>query len=237
CLLLSAAAFSYLWGHRYDASRRCLTAAFELAQRHVIPAGEARAIAMRGFYAAVHDSDIAAYVRDSESALAICARQRAEPVEALARFQLMQVAEWTGAYGRAMALGEEALALGRRLRLPEIIIFVTWFLGKARCCLGDYGAAIAQFEAAYDLCDRIGDRAWKSRLLNSLGWGFAEIGALDRAQFFNERGAALAREIGDPEILANADINLAGNHLAQGNLDRALSYLEPIEAALARPGD
>ena len=236
-LLLSAASFSHFWAHRYEPSRRCLEAAFELARRHPIPAAEARALAMRGFYRGVHDADLDGYERNSEEALAMCVRHRAEPVEALVRFQMMQAAEWTGGYARAVSLGEEALALARRLRLPEIIIFVTWFLGKARCCLGNYGAAIAQLEAAYELCDRLGDRAWKSRMLNTLGWCFAEIGAVDRAQVNNERGAALAREIGDPEILANADINLAGNHLARGNIERALSHLEPIEAALARDAD
>ena len=47
----------------------------------------------------------------------------------------------------------------------------------------------------------------------------------------------MAREIGDPEILANADINLAANHHALGDLERARRHLEPIEATLARPGD
>ena len=92
---------------------------------------------------------------------------------------------------------------------PDVIIFATWFLGKARCCIGDYGGALALLEDAYELCDRIGDRAWKSRLLNTLGWCFAEIGGVERAREYNERAAVLAREIGDPEILANADINLA----------------------------
>ncbi len=237
CLLLSAASYSHIWAHRYEPTLRCLDAAHDLSRRHSIPVGQARALLMQGFYRGVHDSDLDSYERCSEEALAICARHRAEPVEALAGFQLMQVAEWTGAYARAASLGEKTLALVRRLRMPELMIFVAWFLGKARCCLGDYGAAITELEAAYELCDRIGDRVWKSRLLNTLGWCFAEIGAIDRARLSNERAGALAREIGDPEILANADINLAGNHLAQGHIDRALSHLEPIEAALARPGD
>jgi tetratricopeptide (TPR) repeat protein len=74
-------------------------------------------------------------------------------------------------------------------------------------------------------------------MLNTLGWCFAEVGWADRARDYNERAAALAREIGDPEILANADINLAINHLALGDPDRALALIEPLEATLARPGD
>ncbi len=43
----------------------------------------------------------------------------------------------------------------------------------------------------------------------------------------------LAREIGDPEILANADINLALNHLALGDPEQAAAHLVPIEEALS----
>jgi len=39
------------------------------------------------------------------------------------------------------------------------------------------------------------------------------------------------------EILANADINLATNHLALGDVDSARALIEPLEAALAQPGD
>jgi tetratricopeptide (TPR) repeat protein len=145
--------------------------------------------------------------------------------------------EWRGQYPATIAHAEHAIAIGRRLRIPDLIILPTWFLGKARACTGDYGGAIALLEEAYALCDRIGDRAWKSRLLNTLGWCFAEIGSVERARDYNERAAALARTIGDPEILANADINLARNHLALGDRGRAAAYLEPIEATLAHPGD
>jgi len=99
------------------------------------------------------------------------------------------------------------------------------------------GGAIGLLEEAYLLCDRIGDRAWKSRMLNTLGWCYGEIGSVEQARDYNQRAAALARTIGDPEILANADINLASNHLALGAVERAVDVLEPIAAALARPGD
>ena len=116
----------------------------------------------------------------ASAALAICARHPHEGVEAFARFLLVQVAEWTGATLKRDERAAIALALGRKLRLPDIIIFSAWFLGKARCCTGDYGGAITLLDEAYELCDRIGDRAWKSRMLNTLGWCFAEIGAMQR---------------------------------------------------------
>jgi len=236
-LLLANAGFSHMWAHRYDSSRRCVDEALAVADAANAPAGTAMATAVRGFYAAVHDADVDRLERNVDQALAICARHPDDAVEAFARYASVMTAEWTGAYDQALKRAEPAIALGRALRRPELIILSTWFLGKARCCLGDYGGALTLLEDAYALCDRIGDRAWKSRLLNTLGWCFAELGSVERAREYNERAAALAREIGDPEILANADINLALDHFALGDTARALALLEPLEAALARPGD
>jgi tetratricopeptide (TPR) repeat protein len=146
-------------------------------------------------------------------------------------------AEWPGDYRRAIAMSEESVAAGRRLRLPHLVVWPEWFLGKAYCCLGDYGRAIDRLTDGADVCRRIGDRAWTSRLLNTLGWCHAEIGAVERAREFNERAAAIAHAVGDPEIVSNSDINLAGNWLALGDPERAHAYLEPIRAAVDTPGD
>ena len=224
------AAFSHIWAHHYEPGLRAVAAAREIAAGHDATAAEAMVLAVTGFYRCVCEADLEGHRRHLEEALALCIRHGHEGVEAFVRFQLVQSAEWRGNYDDAIALAERAMALGRRLRLPEVLIFSTWFVGKARCCTGDFGGAIVLLDEAYRLCDRIGDRAWKSRLLNTLGWCFGEIGSHERASEYNAMAAALAREIGDPEILANAAINLAGDHLALGDAARASAYLEPIEA-------
>ena len=99
--------------------------------------------------------------------------------------------------------------------------------------LGEYGRAISELRAALELCERIGDRAWK-RVLNTLGWCFAEFGSRQRAQAYNAEAAAIAHEIGDPEIIANAEINLAANLIELGDTDRASAYLAPILAGEGR---
>src|SRR5262249_5197191 len=135
------------------------------------------------------------------------------------------------------ALSEEVIAAGRRLRLAHLVVWPSWFLGKALCCLGRYGPAIEALTEAAEICERIRDRGWKSRLLNTPGWGLAELGSHERAGDHNMRAAALAHEVGDAEIIGNSEINLATNHLALGQVDAAARYLEPIVQALARPGD
>jgi tetratricopeptide (TPR) repeat protein len=195
------------------------------------------ATVVRAFYRGIHDADLDAYEQGSRHALTICARQPHASIEALARFQLAQIAEWTGAYREAIDLAEQVVVMGRALRQPDLIVFPTWFLGKARCCIGDFGGALTQLDEAYQLCDRIGDRAWKSRLLNTIGWCLAEMGSIDRALQYNERAAALARELGDPEILANANVNLAMNALALAQPDVARARLDPVEEMLATSSD
>lgn len=234
-LHIAAAGYSYFWGHRYAEGRRCNDAALALARRDGFAAGEAFATTLHGFYDGVEHGDLDTYEAESRTALATCDRHPNPLVEAYASFHLMEAGEWVGDYPGAIAHAERALALGRSLRRPEVLIFCNWFLGKARCCLGDLGGALALLEDAYHLCDRIGDRAWKSRMLNTLGWCFAEMRSVERAREHNEAGAVLAREIGDPEILANADVNLALNHLALGEWSRADAIVARLEAVVARP--
>ncbi len=233
--LLCAAGYSYFWGHRYDEATRCLDAATALAAD--APVARARVQVARSFGRVVHGADVGELQRDGRAALEVCVRYGDREAEAFVSVHLFQAAEWESRFSAVLPAAERAIALGRELRTPEHVVFATWFLGKARCCTGDFGGALALLLEACDLCERIGDRAWRSRILNTLGWCYAEIGAVDRAREHNQRAHALAREIGDPEILANAAINLAFNHLALGQRDEALEHLEPIEAALSRAGD
>ncbi len=236
-LLTSAAGFSYFWAHHYDVARRCTDDAFAGSRREGIPAAEAMALTVKAFRRGVYDGRLDDCKGLSRQALAICERHPYERTEALATFNLVLVAEWTGDYAGAIERAAHGIAMGRKLRLPEVIIFCTWFLGKARCCTGDFGGAIALLDEAHDLCDRIGDRAWKSRMLNTLGWVYAEAEAQQHAQLYNERAATLAREIGDPEILSNANINLSLNYLALGEVARASDWLAPVEAIVEAGGD
>lgn len=70
-----------------------------------------------------------------------------------------------------------------------------------------------------------------------MGWCFAEIGSIERARQCNEHAVALARELGDPEILINANVNLAMNALALSGPDQARAQLDPVEEILAASTD
>jgi len=236
-LSLASAGYSHFWAHAYADAMRCNAAALALSRQGGLPAGAALAIAFDAFFRVVRVGNLREYAASTEAALEVCRRHPDALAEAHGSLQMAQMGEWSGDYAAAIPHAERCVTLSRALRRPELLVLGSWFLGKARCCAGDVGGALTLLNDAYDLCDRIGDRAWKSRLLNTLGWCYAEIGDVERARQHNDAAALLARQIGDPEILANADINLALNHLASGETARADALLAPLEAALASDGD
>jgi len=76
----------------------------------------------------------------------------------------------------------------------------------------------------------------KARLLNTIGWSYAELGCHSHAIEHNRMGTEIAREMvqlglvaGAPELYANAAINLAGNLTALGELDAAAEQLAAIQ--------
>jgi class 3 adenylate cyclase/tetratricopeptide (TPR) repeat protein len=234
---LTRASHSYAWAHAYEKAHTLAAEALALAREHGLHAAQAAALATQGFFAGVERGDLDEDERLLGEAERLAERTGNEEVIGLTRVFLGMIAEWCGDYRRGIAACDDAVAIGRRLRLPHLVIWPTWFRGKALACLGEYGRTIADLQETVELCDRIGDRAWKTRVLNTLGWCFAEFGAHERARASNEQAAAIARDLGDPEIVTNAEVNLALNHLALGNLERALGVLGPLDEALQRPGD
>jgi DNA-binding NtrC family response regulator/tetratricopeptide (TPR) repeat protein len=234
---LGHACLGHFWAHHYAEAAQAGGETLRLGRECGSAAAEATGIVLDGMARGIHGADVAGMERSADEALAVLARAPSETAEGMARYSLMMTAEWTGRYERAIELAARVVDIGTRHGLLHMVIWPLWFEGKARCCLGEYGAALEKLQAGYDFCDRIGDRAWKSRMLNTLGWCLAEIGSHERAREANLRASALAHEIGDPEIVANSEINLALNALALGDPGRAEAHLAPIEETLSRPGD
>ncbi|HME73280.1 MAG TPA: AAA family ATPase [Myxococcota bacterium] len=224
---LALSGHSDTWGHRYASALTSLGAALVLARRDGIRGVEALALALEGFQFSVL-GEIDGYEEHTLRALAIAREAGSEEAAALANFMLCEVAEWTGNYQRSIAFGTEAIEAARRLRLAHVLVWSTWFVGKAACCLGDYGRALNWLGEAHVITERIGDRAWRTRLLNTLGWCYTELGDDARAREYNGRACVLAREIGDPELIVNGEINLAINDLTLGEHGRAADALEKL---------
>jgi tetratricopeptide (TPR) repeat protein len=74
----------------------------------------------------------------------------------------------------------------------------------------------------------MGDEIWRHRLLNTLGWLASECGDLERAIDLNRQTAEMARKWGDPETIANAELNLADVFLVQGDFTLTQEFLDGV---------
>jgi class 3 adenylate cyclase/tetratricopeptide (TPR) repeat protein len=240
---LARAAFSYVWAHDYEALADTGREAITLAREHDAPAAEC-------MVRVAHDlGDIACTGprgRTDVGAETLKLAERTGDAEAIiyASSQRALYLEGGGAYREAISLSERALELARGQRMSLLTIYPHWALGLSLACVGAYGRALEVLQRALDHCERAGERALKARLLNSLGWCYAEFNCHEVAAEYNRRGEELGREMveldlvaGAPELHANAAINLANNFTALGEVERARDTLEPIQAALDEPGD
>jgi tetratricopeptide (TPR) repeat protein len=93
---------------------------------------------------------------------------------------------------------------------------------------GDYDGAFAMFTEGLSLAERVGDEAIHHRLLNCLGWLYADLGDLDHAEELNAMSAAIGRRRADPGTQPNAELNLAEIFRARGDLERAQDQYDEV---------
>jgi class 3 adenylate cyclase len=227
----------FIWGNRYDAGARTLEEAVHLARRHRLRGIEGLALAQQAFQGVVTTGDIPRFAPLLENAMRAATEAGSEEALAVARTYLYETLEWRGRYREAIPICEAVETAGRRLGLAHLVIWAQWFHAKAASCLGDYGHSLAMLGACLDLCERIGDRAWRTRMLNTTGWVLAEIGAEVESRAHNEAATRLAYELGHEELIANSETNLALNHLVAGRVDEAVGIVERLQARLAGPSD
>ena len=239
---LGRAAWSFHWAHDYLRDSETLEEAFVFSREHHLGLGESLALLVKGFRAGTLEGDLAGFERLAEAG----GRLRGDSDELLAFTRLMEgyLAEWRGDYPRAIATLGEAVEVARRIRLPAYLAPAIWFHGKAMCAHGQYSAGIAKLAEGLELSERIGDRAHRTRILNTLGWCYSEFGAHERAVEYNEQSVELAAEMvelklvpGAPELYGNASINLACNRIALADLDGAEEILTPIREEIGKSED
>jgi class 3 adenylate cyclase/tetratricopeptide (TPR) repeat protein len=240
-LNLGRAAHSFFWGHLYPELDAAIEEGERFSSAHGLREGLAFSKMMRAFRGAVF-GELDEHVR-LLSEVERTGVTHPEVVIVL-RYLRGQQAEWYGDYRAASAAQAEGIEIARKHRLPGLLVPSLWSRAKAMCCLGEYGEALRLIREAYELAERIGDRHQRTRMLNTLGWVYAELGAYEQAADSNRRSVELADELlalgfvaGTPEIHSNASINLAGNLIALGDLEGAEQALGPVREDLQGPGD
>jgi len=148
--------------------------------------------------------------------------------EGLNTFMLGLVYNWKGEYEPAHQLGDRGVAIGRDDNILLVWIMNLWERGITRCGQGAYQGAFSDLETALNFSNRLGDKVWKSRILNTLGWLYSELYNVESAILYNHDGLQSAWKLRDPEIIRNAAINLGDCYLLKEDLSTAASFLQMV---------
>jgi tetratricopeptide (TPR) repeat protein len=149
---------------------------------------------------------------------------------------LGQLYNWQGEYEQGLQLLEQGFTIGHAQDLQLIVLHILWHRGLAHSGKGEYAAALAALHDALTLSDRLGDKVFKCRSLNTLGWVHGELYNLEEAIRYNREGVEASYKVGDPEIIRNAEINLGDDYLLVGDLEQAQRYLEKVYADTQQRG-
>jgi len=142
---------------------------------------------------------------------------------------------WAGDYDPAARLQDEGQLLARESGLLFPLLFSCFLRGLTLTGKGDYDEALASFTEGLSLAKRVGDEAIHHRLLNCLGWLFADLGDLGQAEELNATSARIGRRRTDPGTQPNAELNLAEIARANGDLSRAQEWYDEVFRYWANP--
>jgi tetratricopeptide (TPR) repeat protein len=100
---------------------------------------------------------------------------------------------------------------------------------------GDYDRAFAIFTDGLAFAKKVGDEVYHLRIMNFLGWLYLEYGDFDLVVDVNRQPAQGARLRGDPETIANAELNLGDALMARGELSAAGEILGGVNRLAQLP--
>jgi tetratricopeptide (TPR) repeat protein len=142
---------------------------------------------------------------------------------------------WGGEYTEALRHLSEGVRLASEQNLPVQLLQCLWVKGLALVGGGDYDEARLALEESLTFSEKVGDEIWGLRILNSLGWLYSECGDLERALDHNRKAVAGARKRGDPETIANSELNLGDILLTQGDLGLAEELFDGVYSLVRNP--
>jgi class 3 adenylate cyclase/tetratricopeptide (TPR) repeat protein len=148
---------------------------------------------------------------------------------------ISNIENFQGIYASASARANECIEMARAHNLLFALLDGLFSLGLPLTGKGDYDQALAAFTEGLALAEKTGDEMYRNRYLNSLGWLHAECGNFDDAIELNDRGLTKSRERGDPETIANCELNLGDAYRARGDLGLSREYFESTYRLARKP--
>jgi len=231
---LAGLGFAATWGHRFDTAVDYASRAIEVGMAVGALAPAAASHVAIGTVMIVTRRLVEARVH-FEQACAIGQRAADVSPQAISLGALGTIHNWAGEYREAVELASEGLRLAREAQQVVPLALGLWQAALPRIGQGDYEEARALLEEGLVLCEKAGEQVVALRMTNTLGWLWMECGDLTSAAELNARAADGARKRGDPETIANAELNLADIFIAKGDLALAGELLEGVQALVTAP--
>jgi tetratricopeptide (TPR) repeat protein len=103
-----------------------------------------------------------------------------------------------------------------------------FILGMSQASMGDYQDALDSLLGALKISEATGDRFWRARLLNTIGWVYRDLFNLELALQYDQASLELARA-NTPRLTeaeGNALANLATTYWLLGQYDLARAHLD-----------
>ncbi len=132
---------------------------------------------------------------------------------------------------------QSCITLGEQFLNNFLILGGHFILGMSYGNLGNYQLALTTLLEAMQLSEMVGDRFWKARLLNTVGWIYRELFDLENAIHYDVLSLKLAR-LSSPRLTeaeGNALANLAEDYFLSEDYKQAFAYVEEGLTASSEP--
>jgi DNA-binding SARP family transcriptional activator len=214
---------AHYWAHRLQPAATYLDQAIQLAETLHDDDLAAKALKLRDILNSTRGGPARA---SSVQAMGEANSGRATPAEE--HWGLALLAYLRSDFEIAIQHAQACVNIGESFPNPFLVLGGYFVLSMSRSSLGQYQAALGHLLPALRMSEAAGDRFWRARLLNTVGWVYRELFDVKRAIQYDEASLELARA-GKPRLTeaeGNALANLAADCVAFGDFRQARAFLE-----------
>jgi DNA-binding SARP family transcriptional activator/predicted negative regulator of RcsB-dependent stress response len=214
--------FAHYWAHRLLKASMFLDQALDIAERLDHSALRSRVL---------HLHDILSSTQGSVENIAVLATPadpgEATPLQAAEYWGYAMLAHLRYDFAEAQRHAEVCVRVGESLSQPFLALGGYFILGMSQASLGHYQASVNSLQLALQLSQVAGERFWRARLLNTIGWVYSELYSLERAIEYDLASLELAQagSLRLTEAEGNALANLATDYYLLGQYEAANDYL------------
>jgi DNA-binding SARP family transcriptional activator len=215
--------FSHYWAHRLMKATAYLDRALDHAEALNYGELHNRALRLRDILNSTQGS-----IADSAAPDMPDEGKQPYPMQAEELWGYAMLAHLRYDFEAALRRAQSCIAVGESTSNTFLSLGGYFILGMSQASLGNYQDALDSLLGALKLSEATGDRFWRARLLNTIGWIYRDLFNLDLALQYDQASLELARESTPrlTEAEGNALANLSTTCWLLGEFDRARAYLD-----------